>query len=274
MIPRLFVPLAAGLLAMVAAAEDLDPYGQGELPDWAVPGETIVVDSAGTVAETRAELEAGLRDLGYGTKKRRGDWTIYVSEIPWYPQVMIHDSGYMRIKRRPLHFRLPEIADWGGAEKPLELALCLIQPTSCIRFQGLLVSKRRLRHKEEEVVNRTRGQMASFQDSLANAALSERLAGMNAVLMGLWRDGIHPDFEEPLEDMSARRRALVELWVEPAENAWGDRVRAHIEVFVDDVVQASPDSFLPEEIEAANRAGLERIFEPIELRDYRDTESD
>ena len=181
--------VVAVLIAHPAMAEDLDPYAQGELPEWAIPGETLVVESFGTVAERRAELEGSLQDLGYGTKKKRGDWDIYVSDVPWYPQVMVHRSGYMRIKRRPVHFKLPELADWGGAEKPLEVALCLIQPTSCIRLQGLFVSKRRLRHKEEEVVNRTRKQLSDFQDSLANSALSERLAGLNEVLMRLWNEG-------------------------------------------------------------------------------------
>lgn len=263
---RVFVTAFFGLCSVVATAgaEDLDPYSQGELPDWAVAGETIVVESTGTVAESRAELEASLRELGYGNRRQRGDWSVYVSEVPWYPQVMVHKSGYMRIKRRPLHFRLPELADWGGAEKPLEVALCLIQPTSCIRFQGLLVSKRRLRHKQEEVVNRTRSQVAGFQDSLANAALSERLAGMNELLLTLWRDGVHPHFEQPLTDMKSRREALVALWREPADNAWGDRVRAHIEVFVDDVVQASETPYTQAEIDAANAEVLGRVFEPMD----------
>lgn len=261
----LFFILVSSVLVRGADAEELDPYLQGDLPDWAVSGETIVVDSFGTVAERRAELEASLADLGYGTKKNRGDWTIYVSEVPWYPQVMVHQSGYMRIKRRPLHFRLPELPDWGGAEKPLEVALCLIQPTSCIRFQGMLVSKRRLRHKEEEVVNRTRTQVAQFQDSLANAALSERLAGMNEVLLRLWNEGVHPQFEDGLADKNSRRAALVALWLEPADNAWGDRVRAHIEVFVDDVVQSSATPFTQAEVDFANSRSSGRVFEPIDV---------
>ena len=262
----LFLTLVLSLLSGRATAEELDPYLQGDPPDWAVAGETIVVESFGTVAERRAELEASLGDLGYRTKKNRGDWTIYVSEVPWYPQVMVHQSGYMRIKRRPVHFRLPDLPDWGGAEKPLELALCLIQPTSCIRLQGMLVSKRRLRHKEEEVVNVTRRQVAQFQDSLANAALSERLAGMNEVLLRLWREGVHPQFDEELADKASRRAALVVLWQEPADNAWGDRVRAHIEVFVDDVVQSSEAPFTQEEVDAAKIPSLDRVFEPIEPR--------
>ena len=243
--------------------QEADPYEQGALPEWAVAGETIVVESSQTVGRSRAELAGRLRDLGYGKKKVRGDWEIYVSDSPWYPQVMIHKSGYMRIKRRPVHFKLPDVADWGGFEKPLEVALCLVQPTSCIRFQGLLVSRRRLRHKEQEVVDQTRGELARFQDSIANAALSERMAGMNEVLVRLWTQGVHPDFDEPIVSPEQKREALAGLWLEPADNAWGDRVRAHIEVFVDDVVQASDSPFTREEIATVNAEGLGRRFEPL-----------
>ena len=136
--------------------ENWDPFQQGDAPDWATPGETLVVNPGNHIAQKRKELGGALRDLGYGDMKRRGEWSVYLADPPWYPKVMVHDSGYMMIKRRGVHFKLPEVADWGGLEKPLELALCLVQPTSCIRIHGLLVSKRRLRWKEQEVVDQTR----------------------------------------------------------------------------------------------------------------------
>jgi hypothetical protein len=198
--------------------------------------------------------------------KRRGEWSVYLAEPPWYPKVMIHDSGYMMIKRRGVHFKLPEIADWGGLEKPLELALCLVQPTSCIRVHGLLVSKRRLRWKEQEVVDKTRKQMASFQDSIADANLAERIAGLVEILNLLWREGIQPQNSERLESPEARRRAIVEMWQALASNQWGDTVRSHIEVYVDDVVQVSTTPFTREEVDEANKERQsERVLEPVGL---------
>jgi len=243
--------------------ENWDPFQQGPPPDWATPGETIIVQPENRVAEKRRELEGALDALGYGEKKRRGEWSIYLAEAPWYPKVMVHDSGFMVIKRRGVHFKLPEIADWGGLEKPLELAICIVQPTSCIRVHGLLTSKRRLRWKEQEVVDSTRKQMSAFQDALADAALAERIAGLVEVLNSLWRDGVQPDSEEILVTPESKRKALVELWKAPASNRWGDTMRAHIEIFIDDVVQASEAPFLSQEIERANRERRsERILEP------------
>jgi hypothetical protein len=246
--------------------ENWDPYQQGDAPAWAVPGETIVVNSGNQVAQKRVELAAGLKDLGYGNTKRRGEWTVYLADPPWYPKVMVHDSGYMLLKRRGVHFKLPEVADWGGWEKPLELALCLVQPTSCIRVHGLMVSKRRLRWKEQEVVDQTRRQMNAFQDAIADASLAERVAGLVEILNQLWRQGIRPNEAQRVETAALRRQALVEMWQEPASNPWGDTIRSHIEVFVDDVVQTSPHPFTAEEIAEANKGRRsERRFDPIVL---------
>lgn len=249
--------------------ENWDPYQQGEMPDWAVPGETLVVNSGNHVAQKRKELAAELKGLGYGNLKRRGEWTVYLAEPPWYPKVMVHDSGFMVIKRRGVHFKLMEIADWGGLEKPLELALCLVQPLSCVRINGLLVSKRRLRWKEQEVVDKTRKQMTAFQDALADASLAQRVAGLVEILNGLWREGIlrggiRPNGSEILGTSALRRQAIVKMWQEPASNRWGDTIRSHIEIFVDDVVQASLHPFTAEEVAEANRGRQsERRFEPV-----------
>ena len=246
--------------------DDWDPFQQGAPPDWATPGEILVVGPGNNVAQKREELGGALRDLGYGNMKRRGDWSVYLADAPWYPKVMVHDSGYMMIKRRGVHFKLPEIADWGGLEKPLEVALCLVQPTSCIRVHGLLVSKRRLRWKEQEVVDQTRKQMTAFQDSIANANLAERIAGLVEVLNLLWREGIQPEATERLESPQARRLAIVEMWQALASNHWGDTVRSHIEVFVDDVIQVSSTPFTQEEVEKANQGRQsERVFEPVDM---------
>lgn len=246
--------------------EQWDPYQQGDVPDWATPGETLIVNPDNNISKRRGELGGALGALGYGEMKRRGEWSVYLSDAPWYPKVMVHDSGYMMIKRRGVHFKLPEIADWGGLEKPLEVALCLIQPTSCIRIHGLLVSKRRLRWKEQEVVDKTRREMMAFQDSLADAGLATRIAGLVEVLNLLWRNGIQPDSDLILKDAPARRQAIIALWQAPASNRWGDTVRSHIEIFIDDVVQASDTPFLPAEIAQANkRRQSERILEPVGL---------
>jgi hypothetical protein len=244
--------------------ENWDPYQQGPLPEWATPGETIIVQPENQVAHKRGELEGALDALGYGEKKRRGEWSIYLAETPWYPKVMVHDSGFMVIKRRGVHFKLPRVADWGGLEKPLELALCVILPTSCIRVHGLLTSKRRLRWKEQEIVGRTRRQMAAFQDALADAALAERMAGLVEDLNRLWREGEQRESTIPLETPEARRAALIEMWKVPASNPWGDTVRSHIEIFIDDVVQTSANPFRSEEVEKANlERRSERVFEPV-----------
>ena len=244
--------------------DEWDPYGQGEAPDWAVASEVLVVEGGHSFSQAKGELEGTLRGLGYGDRKRSGEWTIYLSDEAWYPKVMLHDSGYMMIKRRGVHFSLPEVGDWGGLEKPLELALCIVQPTACIRVQGLFASRRRLRWKDQQVVDATRTQLGSLQDRIAEDALRRRLVESLESLNRVWREGVDTSGRSHLSSHQERRAWLIERWIEPAANTWGDQVRQQIEGFIDDVVQVSEHPFLAQEIHAANeRRKTERPFQPV-----------
>ena len=240
------------LLFFSGAAQSTPPIAE-EWPEWADPaGETIVVTPE-SIHERRSELEGALADIGYGRVVRDGEWTTYLAGPSWYPKVMLHESGFMLIKRRGLHFTWPDVADWGGLETPLEAAICIINPFACIRLEGLLTSGRRLRWKEQEVVDQTRTAMVGFQDAIAAGALSSRLGETRQRLLTIWEGS-----DEGVS-YSSRRQAIAEIWLDPLDNDWGAAIRHDVESFIEDIVQVSEHPFLSGEISTINESAPEGL---------------
>jgi hypothetical protein len=240
--------VAIGLLLISSRAALCSPQISEEWPEWAdTLGETIVVTPE-SIHERRLELEGALSDIGYGRVVRDGEWTTYLAGPSWYPKVMLHDSGFMVIKRRGLHFTWPDIVDWGGLETPLEAAICIINPFACIRLEGLVTSRRRLRWKEQQVVDETRAAMIGFQDAIAAGALASRLGETRQRLLEIWEDNATE------RSYASRRLDIAGIWSEPLDNEWGAAIRHDVESFVEEVVQASEHPYLAEEIGAINES--------------------
>lgn len=250
MIANLFAPLLFSLLTapMAEEAEQWDPMGQGsELPEWLETEEETLVVTPESLHERRAELEGTIRELGFGEVRRDGEWTVYLSQVPWYPKVMVHDSGFMQIKRRGVHFIRPDVVDWGGWEIPLELSLCLVNPFACVRLDGLITSRRILRHKEQLVVDRTRESLGAFQDALQSRALHERLSQTREEIVGVWEAA-----GEDAEAKAQARQVIAQRWLDPVDNDWGAAIRETVEGFVEGSVQGSPFPFTDSEIAEIN----------------------
>jgi len=245
--------LAICSLLFLSALAQADPQAPVDWPEWADPiGETIVVTPE-SIHERRAEFEGVLADIGYGRVVRDGEWTTYLAGPSWYPKVMLHESGFMQIKRRGVHFTWPDIVDWGGLETPLEAAICVINPFACIRVEGLVTSSRRLRWKEQEVVDDTRAALLGFQDAIAAGALASRLGETRERLITIWEGDL------TMDSFAVRRAAIAQIWLDPLDNEWGAAIRSDVESFILDVVQSSEHPYLSEEIASVNEAAPEGL---------------
>ena len=244
--------VSIGLLLVSSRVAFCTPQISEEWPEWADPlGETIVVTPE-SVHERRSELEGALSNIGYGRVVRDGEWTTYLAGPSWYPKVMLHESGFMVIKRRGLHFTWPDVADWGGLETPLEAAICIINPFACIRLEGLVTSRRRLRWKHQQVVDDTRSALVGFQDAIAAGALGSRLGETRQRLLTIW---------EGTEEVTyaSRRSDIAQIWLEPLDNEWGAAIRYDVESFIEDFVQSSEHPYIAEEILTINEAAPEGL---------------
>ena len=217
------------------------------------PEETVIADWHTELTRARRELDQRLESMGWTEHRRRGDWVIYTNPSPWKPKIKVHQDGWMEIRRRGVHVSRPEVVDLNGWETPLELMLCVVAPFACIHLEGLLVSDPILERQKQIVVNGASGAMQHVADTLADRHFSERLENLPIELDSIWLMGVDPLTQASLEAFSARRAALLERWVFPADNAHGDEVRKAVEDYLLFMVQTSEHPLTAEEIESVNR---------------------
>lgn len=238
----------------------LEPVETGFPSD--TPDETVIVDWQMQVVRARRELESTLEDLGWNqNRRRRGDWVIYTNPTPWKPMIMVHDDGWMKIRRRGVHFSRPDVGDLSGWEVPLELALCVIAPFACVHLEGLLVSDPILERQKQIVVSGSSAAVGAVADTIANRESSERLENLPVELDSIWLMGIDPLTDEKLPDFARRRALLLERWLTPADNPYGDAVRRAVEDYLSFMVQVSDHPLTQDEIDSTNtRRQCQRIL--------------
>ncbi|MEE2751511.1 MAG: type II toxin-antitoxin system HicA family toxin [Myxococcota bacterium] len=214
--------------------------------------ETVIADWHTELARSRKELDRRLESMGWSEHRRRGDWVIYTHPSPWKPKVKVHKDGWMEIRRRGVHVSRPEMVDLNGWETPLELMLCVVAPFACIHLEGLLVSDPILERQKQIVVNGSASAMQRVADTLADQHSAERLENLPIELDSIWLMGVDPDSGASIVEFSARRAALLERWVFPADNAHGDAVRKAVEDYLLYMVQPSEHPLTAEEVNAVN----------------------
>jgi hypothetical protein len=221
-------------------------------PDVGV-GETIVVTDEYEVKRRQQAMINELRRLGYKEKKDRNGRTVYVSDVPWEPKVIVDDDGWMILRRRMVVLTDPDLPDsWWFSDTPLEYLTCVVAPHMCVRLGGMVISKRKLAHKKEAVVEATEDELQAWGDALAGAALQDRLyEELPAQLDAVWLEGVTPEGEQ-LPTHGERRAWILELWLNRTDNPWGDAAREAIEAYMEFVIQASPAPYTAAEISAAN----------------------
>ena len=101
-------------------------------------------------------------------------------------------------------------------------------------------------------VDATRGALSDYSDALAGRALAGRLQELDARLDSIWRLGFEPLTEASIGTWEDRRAWIAEEWLQPADNAFGDRVREDIEIYALLHIQDSDHPFSREEVAAIN----------------------
>lgn len=210
-----------------------------------VAGEEIDVNESREVLRKRAELFEALVQEGYVRRKRQGeDRTVFLSEDPWKPQVIVHDDGWVYFKRQPPRIHAPgkSFADQGS---PAAYLLCIIAPTSCISIGGWLVSDRKLSGVQGEVLASTQEKIRAMNDAVARRELGRRL-----------NDDIPRDLEMVWArtelPASERKVLLFEYWDARTDTPEGEAAKLAIEAFFRGVVQQSDTPFSEAELAALN----------------------
>ncbi len=210
-----------------------------------VAGEEIDVPEGQEVLRKRAELFEALVEEGYARRRRQGDdRTVFLSEDPWKPQIVVHDDGWVYFRRQPPRIHAPgkSFADQGS---PAAYLLCIIAPTSCVSIGGWLVSDRKLSSVQGEVLVSTQEKIRAMNDAVARRELGRRLnEDIPRDLELVWtRAELAPD---------QRKALLFEYWDARTDTPEGDAAKEAIESFLRGVVQQSETPYTAEELEALN----------------------
>lgn len=239
--------LSAEELATVEEEEIVPDHGLGT-PHL----EVIVSDQA--VQQAKKAVEQDLEAMGYERKRRRGSFTIYDHPTNWKPRVLVHDDGFIVIRRQPPKIQRPDIPGaWWDKHSAANWLPCLTVPTLCVRVGGMVIAPRKLAHQKEAVVEATEDDMRAFVDALTMEALYNRIyEDLPTELDSLWLDGRDPNDGRTLSSFEERRAAILALWTSRTDNEYGDAVREAIELYMVYVVQVSDHPFTDEEIARVN----------------------
>jgi len=233
-------------------------------PSEQVPSAEIVVYGERLVDQARREVVETIEELGYDYEvKDQGDRTIYRHPAPWYGEIVLHDDGYVQVKRQRI--RAEGIAvPWAKKRNSVGAWLgCFVYPWACIRVYGATVSRRRWMGTRSRTVADLQPKVEVLGDRIADLATSRRIAALPDDLQALWDEGEPLEARgEPLQTKAERRRAILEYWASRTETVWGRRVREMVENFVWAVVQDGPDAFTPDEIAAFNADRAEPFVIP------------
>ncbi len=232
-----------------AQASSAEEEEQADLEDDA--NEVIYVDEQ-AVIRARQEVGLALRDLGYQRKRERNGREIYVNEVPWKPQVLVDDDGWMVVRRAPPTFSKPDLPGiWRG---PLGYLVCVANPTACVHIGGWVIAERKLAWHKEAVVSHTVPTMDRYEDALVVRAFNQRTGeDVPDALSSLWEQGVPLEGQDLLASHAERRAALLAFWASRTCNDWGDAVRQVVQDFMQYEVQDSEHPFTAAEIAQANR---------------------
>ena len=202
------------------------------------------------VESRRSELEADLRDLGYREAKTKDGRTIFRPEVNWHPTVIIHDEGFVVLKRSPVRFE-----PWVEGRTKLVWLSCLPPFTPmCLRLSGQLVSPRKLTPKKGTVVGAIDPKVRRWRAAVVSSAMGRRLnEDIPDMLESIWTLGVMPG-EDDAAPMSypERRASLLAFWSGRACTPEGAAAQALTVDFINYIVQDSTHPVTAEELAQAN----------------------
>lgn len=210
-----------------------------------VAGEQIDVTAEQDVLRKRAELFDTLVQEGYARRRRQGtDRTVFLSEDPWKPQVVVHDDGWVYFRRQPPRVHAPgkSFADQGS---PAAYLLCIIAPNACISVGGWLVGERKLGGVKAQVMGATQDKIRAMNDAVARRELGRRLnEDIPNDLDKVWtQKALTPD---------QRKVLIFEYWDTRTDTPEGDAAKGAVEAFMRGVVQQSDTPYTDAELTKLN----------------------
>jgi hypothetical protein len=236
----------------VASAQELPPSEEPERADLA--SEEIIVYGEQRVAQARQAVVAELSELGYGAEVvDRGDFVVYRNEDAWKGEVVLHDDGWVRVKRQPLRVEGRQMP-WARLNSPGAWAGCFVWPWLCVRWTGATLSHRRWMGVEKRTTTEIDPQVRELGDRVADLAVAHTVQDLPAQLEALWTNGTPLSGEGTLATYEERRAALLDYWGSRTDTVWGDEVKRAVEAFVYGVVQSSDHPFTTEELDAFDAA--------------------
>lgn len=237
------------IVAWLAAAVAAEPTVEAVADE---PTAEIVVYGDLLVERARQRVLDDLRSRGYTDVIERDGYVILRNDEAWKGDVIVHDDGWVRMKRQPLRLESRDLP-WAEEGSPLAWASCALYPPMCVRSGGVLVSRRKFQAQVARTLEPMQGDIASLGDRVADRAVDDTVNDLPARLFALWNDGVPlADGAASLPTPEARRRALLDYWESRTDTVWGDRVRLAVEAFIRAEVQTGPFPYPPAEIAAFN----------------------
>jgi hypothetical protein len=222
--------------------------------------EEVLVYGELRVIQARQRVEDRLEAGGYSMDIRKDDRTIYRHVAPYHGKVIIHDDGWMKVRRQGLRV---EGREWEFAPRnsAKAWALCVVTPWRCVRVGGMLVSHRKFQNYRGEAVEGVGDDVAEWSVRIADLAIDRKLEAFDRTLRRLWTDGVPVEGSGRFGTAAERRAALLDYWASRTETVWGERVRDAVAAFIRGEIQYSSDPFTDEEMAAFNmgKAGRNRF---------------
>lgn len=232
------------LLCVLAFAEDPPPPPEGSGEVEVLPSEQVDVYAVPEVAKARDAVVQQLRADGYHRSERKDGYTIYHNDIPYHPRVILHDDGWVEVRREAVRFHSPghQFADQGSK---LEYLWCVIALPMCISPGGQVISKTKLDALKEDVYNDTHDEMLQLNNAVAGHAMRQRLDhDLPAQMEAIWND--------PQQPLPLKKAMLLTLWDSRTDTPEGEQAREAIENFLVAVVQTSSTPITKEELTVFN----------------------
>lgn len=237
--------------AALALASDVPAAEADEAPIEA-PIEEVTVYAEERVRQARERVVDQLEALGFEHAGMVGDRDVYRHVAPWKGEVVLHDDGWVVVRRQPLRVE-GRAMPWTRADTPVAWAGCFVYPWLCVRWGGMLVGTAKWRAAEGRTVERIHSDVEAWGDRIADLQTQRKANQLPDRLEALWEDGIPLDPGPPLATAAERRQALLAYWDSRTETVWGEEVRGVIEAFCRAVVQRSEHPFTDDEIAAFNQ---------------------
>jgi hypothetical protein len=211
--------------------------------------EEIVVYGEQLVDQARDDVVERLEELGYDSEVvDRGNYVVYRSNATWTGEVLLHDDGWVRVKRQPVRVEGRKMP-WARTNTPGAWAGCFVWPWLCVRFGGASVSHRKWQGVQTRTTDAIDPLVRTLGDRVADVATAETVEELPARLEALWERGVPLEGKGQVATYPERRAAMVDFWASRTDTVWGEEVRRAVEAFVFEVVQSSAYPFTEAELE-------------------------